>query len=216
MFSFSGPLPCYERYPHLKSSSHARQWRSSRWPRTSVRPAHGSSRGMGTRLWSVLDGRSVRECSSTFMETRARSTCPKPPQALSRRETGASAISQPRGDCHSTVALHQMSVGFPADGSRSSRMFGSGPQAAWRPRNARGAWRSGPAAVTRAPAWLVRRRALSFDQRSTVSEKHGVENTGPADLFVVDFRREFSTLLSIECGLAGRASTKDRFPTRSI
>jgi hypothetical protein len=104
-----------------------------------------------------------------------------------------------------------MSVGFPADGSRSSRMFGSGPQAAWRPRNARGAWRSGPAAVTRAPAWLVRRRALSFDQRSTVSEKHGVENTGPADLFVVDFRREFSTLLSIECGLAGRASTNDRF-----
>src|SRR5450755_4283051 len=32
---------------------------------------------------------------------------------------------------HSTVVLHptQMSVGIPADGSRSSRMFGSGPQA---------------------------------------------------------------------------------------
>src|SRR5450755_4596669 len=44
-------------------------------------------------------------------------------------------------------------------------------------------------------------------------EEHGVENTGPAGILVVDARREFSTLLSIECGLAARASTNDRFPT---
>jgi hypothetical protein len=44
-----------------------------------------------------------------------------------------------------------------------------------------------------------------------ISEEHGVENTGPAGILVVDSRREFSTLLSIECRLAGRASTNDRF-----
>ncbi len=43
-----------------------------------------------------------------------------------------------------------MSVEFPADGSRSSRMFGSGPAGRDVLENARGAWRSGPAAFTRA------------------------------------------------------------------
>src|SRR5450755_301546 len=46
-----------------------------------------------------------------------------------------------------------------------------------------------------------------------VSEAHGVENTGPAGILVVDSRREFSTLLNIERRLAGRASTNDRFST---
>src|ERR1039458_6950034 len=44
-----------------------------------------------------------------------------------------------------------------------------------------------------------------------VSEDRGVENAGPAGILVVHSRREFSTLLGIECRLAGRASRNDRF-----
>src|SRR5450755_4473363 len=70
---------------------------------------------------------------------------------------------------HSTVVLHptQMSVGIPADGSRSSRMFGKWTAGRDVLENVRGTWRSGQAAFTRAPAWLVRGHALSFDRRST-------------------------------------------------
>src|SRR5450755_3921072 len=56
-------------------------------------------------------------------------------------------------------------------------------------------------------------RVLLGGRDARVSEEHGVENTGPGGILVVDSRREFSTLLSIECGLAGRASTNDRFST---
>ena len=36
-----------------------------------------------------------------------------------------------------------------------------------------------------------------------VSEEYGVENTGPAEVLVVDSRHGFSTLLSVERWLAG-------------
>jgi hypothetical protein len=54
-------------------------------------------------------------------------------------------------------------------------------------------------------------RVLLGGRDARVSEEHGVENTGPTGILVVDSRREFSTPLGIECGLAGRASTNDRF-----
>jgi hypothetical protein len=46
-------------------------------------------------------------------------------------------------------------------------------------------------------------RVLLGGRDARLSEERGVENTGPAGLLVVDSRREFSTLVSIECGLPG-------------
>jgi hypothetical protein len=63
----------------------------------------------------------------------------------------------------------QMPVGLPVDVSRSSRMFGSGPQAVTSSKMPAAPADPGPAAFTRAPAWLVRRRALSFDRRSSAA-----------------------------------------------
>jgi hypothetical protein len=59
-------------------------------------------------------------------------------------------------------------------------------------------------------------RVLLGGRDARVPEEHGVENTGPAGIFVVDSRREFSTVLSIEWRLAGRASTNERFPSTPL
>jgi hypothetical protein len=59
-------------------------------------------------------------------------------------------------------------------------------------------------------------RVLLGRRDARVSEEHGVENTGPAGIFVVDSRREFSTVLSIEWRLAGRVSRNDRFSTPEL
>jgi hypothetical protein len=56
-------------------------------------------------------------------------------------------------------------------------------------------------------------RVLLGGRRRARTRRARCRNTGPAGILIVDSRREFSTLLSLDCGLAGRASTSDRFST---
>src|ERR1039458_9104456 len=65
------------------------------------------------------------------------------------------------------------------------------------------------------PAWRSASdlviRVLLGGRDGRVSEDRGVENAGPAGILVVDSRRELSTLLGIECRLAGPEPRNDRF-----